>query len=457
MNDLKIGNPFTLDFFKIKNKKKKKYESLFINTKEINTSLEKEYNILHYITPKLKNENKIFDLINFLGDKKEFIKLKSIYELENRKINKQIITHQRKEKKLINFNTVNINSFEEKKINDINLRRLTTEENFIIKMKKYYDNKKKILKLKKEKKYIKSLSQENLCCKFNSENFNRNKNESTFERLFKNKYKYLLKKNKKFKTNDPINIINNLIKNYEKNYILNNHRNNNININENISDSEIKKNNKRFNSQNYSEHNSLKNIKINNNNYIINSSKAINSFSPQKHFKLNKNKNSYSCKEFIIEPNNLNIKLNNNLFSPTNYKKNMTSLNNNNKIGKKELENTNKEITQLYINLSKEENEIINESNIINNNLLEVKFDNILNIKILDTLKKINIFKRQKKNNLNKLKKNKKHQKIRENFSHYKKGLYEFPEVNEYIYGSKKPSLVFGYFKNRPLKLKFKK
>ena len=78
--------------YKSRNNNKIQYKSLFINTKEINTPLGKEYNILHYISPKLKNENKVFDLIHNLFDKKEFLKLKQAYDSEKKKINKQIIT-----------------------------------------------------------------------------------------------------------------------------------------------------------------------------------------------------------------------------------------------------------------------------------------------------------------------------------------------------------------------------
>ena len=79
MNVVKIERSFSSDSldYKTNHKKSKKYESLFINTKEINSSLDKEYNALNFINPKLKNESRVFDLINLLGNKKEFLKLKS--------------------------------------------------------------------------------------------------------------------------------------------------------------------------------------------------------------------------------------------------------------------------------------------------------------------------------------------------------------------------------------------
>ena len=449
MNGEKIENPFSSESldYKINNKKNKKYESLFINTKDINSSLDKEYNALNFINPKLKNESRVFDLINLLGNKKEFLKLKATYENENRKINKDINTHKQAEQNLLNFNTVNINSFDKKKINSDNPIQLSTEDNFIIKMIKYNEKKhqKKYNKnFNKNFHYFKSsLSQDDMIRKniiYNSKKYKKSIRNNIFEKLYRNKYKYE-KKKLKLEVTDPVKIINNLINNYEKKQILNspnNHNNNEINNykNKNENKEKIIKNQRRYNSlislnqesKSLYKSNSIKSINSTNSNNIV-SIKKKSSFSSKYHDKTIKISKSSSCDEFpnIQQPKN-----------DMNY----------------DFSNINE-----FQTIFKEENKIKNDSEEINNNLLDIKFEKYFNkIKIYQSIIKNKFFKTKKKHVIPKFKKGNSHYvNIKENLSQYKKGLYDYAIVNKYIYGSRSPIAVFRGNRNMPVNINLKK
>ena len=431
--------------YKSRNKNKIQYKSLFINTKEINIPLGKEYNVLHYISPKLKNENKVFDLIHNLGDKKEFLKLKQVYDSEKKKINRQIITHRNKKEKSIKFNSVNINSFDKSKMK-LDLPHLTIEDNFMIKIIQFSNNKKKLLNKKlldkKKKKYLNlkyCLSQNDMYRKYTTENTNKN----------------------------TINKINN------KNPLVNN-----FISNENIKNENLTKQDNNNNTQNilnsYNDLNNYKSfssfssnsIQNNNNKYkniIIGTrspSKTANLFHSKN--KLNKNKKCFSCTDFSFKEKNLNSNskkiISSNILN-WNKKEESSNENTNDKKENNKYNfsynknlDYNKAFNEIYSSFFGGDNQLLKDTKEINNNLLEIKFKKYFNnIDIYNNVIKSKSKKKKKKNKVNKLKKN--YKKISENLARYKRGLYDYPEVNEYIYGSRNPIKVFGGFKN-PYKIK---
>ena len=319
------------------------------------------------------------------------------------------------------------------------------------------------------------MSQDDILSKFSTENTSKN--------IIKNA----------FKTNNKINNINN--KNiYVNNYNYTNtfkmdNENNHINNKNNFANIINKNENKNKRNSNY-QLNQLTNNKISSlsSNSLENNGKirknvhfeTINPFSPRSHSKLNKNKKNSSCIEFLAKIKNLNLYLKNNIsLSNQNYKscRNLNSFNNNinnerennssnsssnskNKNKRKKLSNNeeNKKVfDELLCNIAKEENKIKNEVNNINNNLLDIKFKKYINsINYYQNITKTKPKKRKYKSLINKSEKNK-YRKIAENLSHYKKGLYNYAQVNKYIYGSKNPLKVFGGFTIDPYKIKIKK
>ena len=427
--------------YKSRNKNNKKiYKSLFITTEDINAPLSKEYNIFHYISPKIKNENRIFDLIHLLGNRKDFQLQKEIYETEKRKIHKKIITHKDDRLKKINLNAVNVNIFDKNKM-DMDLPQLTLEEFFMVEMIKYFNNKKKLNEKKEEEKKvkllnIKSLSQDDLLSKFSTENTN--------------KYYIRTKRNKNIFNNK------NLLINNNKSPIFSNHT-----VNANIST--------KFNSNNI--------LKNDNESSLTPTSKNINniplytvkSFYSNNHTNLNKNKKSFSYNNFLDNIKQLNLDFKNNLSSPNKLSDNLnlkennnTELSNNNKNTIKKMKlNKNKEddkiFKELYYNFFNEEKLIINKTNEINDNLLDFKYNKYVNkVNIYNNVIEYKYKKNKYKSFINKSNKQKKnkYKKIAENLNRYKKGLYDFPEVNKYIYGSKNPLKVFGASKIKPFQLK---
>ena len=132
-------------------------ESLFLKIKSINNPLNKRYKILPYSQQIIGNENNIFDLIRFQGNKKKFNQFKSIYTEERNKIKKEILIHQKKEKIFKNSNVINIQTFDADKIN-IHSPMSIMEGNFISGLIQYCKNKKiknkKILEYKKKNKFV---------------------------------------------------------------------------------------------------------------------------------------------------------------------------------------------------------------------------------------------------------------------------------------------------------------
>ena len=107
-----------------------------------------------------------------------------------------------------------------------------------------------------------------------------------------------------------------------------------------------------------------------------------------------------------------------------------------------------KAFNELFSNILDEENKLMKECQEINNELSEIRFKKYFNnIEIFNIVSKF----MEKKNKKNKKNKNKQkrnnYDKISENFNRYKRGLYDYPEVNKYIYGSKSPKEVFGGYK----------
>lgn len=428
--------------YKSRNNNKIQYKSLFINTKEINTPLGKEYNILHYISPKLKNENKVFDLIHNLFDKKEFLKLKQAYDSEKKKINKQIITHRNKKEKSIKFNSVNINSFDKSKMK-LDLPHLTIEDNFMIKIIQFSNKKKKLLNKKvldkKKKKYLNlkyCLSQNDMHIKYTTENTN---------------------KNTIYKITNKNPLVNNFISNENiKNENLTKQDNNNKTQNTLNSYNDLNN----YKSLSSFSSNSIQNNNNKHKNIIIGTrspSKTANLFHSKN--KLNINKKCFSCTDFLFKQKNMNsdskkIISSNILNSNKNEESLNENTNDNNKYNfscNKNLD-YNKAFNEIYSSFFEGENQLLKDTKEINNNLLEIKYKKYFNnIDIYNNVVKSISKKRKKKNRVNKLKKN--YKKISENLARYKRGLYDYPEVNEYIYGSRNPIKVFGGFRN-PYKIK---
>ena len=337
--------------YRSRNKKKKEYKSLFISTEEIKTSLNKQYNIFHYIAPKIKNENKIFDLINLLGNKTEFLKEKELYDKEKRKINRQIFTHKDKREDKINFNSVNINKFDKSKMY-LDMPQLTIEEMFMVELIKFRNKRKQLMEIKKEEEekkqkllHLKSLSQDDLLSKFSTENT----------------------KKKIFNTNSQFNIM-------KRNY-------NNFHY---ISPSLSSK--------------SIKNFEYNDNIPPNQTIKA--SLFSKNHTKLNRNKKFLSCKDFLVNIKNINLLLKNNISSrnKTNFNSSPNlkvnnsgesnnfsqitnnSKNKNEKISKNGDKNDNTNVfKELYYNIFKVENKIIKKTNEISDNLLDLKYNRYIN------------------------------------------------------------------------------
>ena len=357
------------DFSDYKRKNKKDFNSLFISTEAINSPIGKEYNIFHYISPKIKNENKIFEIINLLDNKNKFIKEKEIYEAEKRKIDKQIFAHKDNKLEKINLNTVNINTFDKAKLN-LDLPQLTIEENFMVEMikfniKKKIKEKKKIEEDKKRKcLYLKSFSQDDILSKFSTENTKKIKLKDSKNKNFI--------KDRNFLSN---NYKNSIIKNENNKQSLNN---DNIGHSSNINNSSSL---------------SLKlsqNFRRNNNNIHFNTTKLF--FSKNK-TKLNKSKKFLSCTDFLDKIKSINLYSNNKL--PSSIKINFNSSQNLNTSNKIECNHSdfsnnsrNKE-KKLKLNIEKDynnnlfkelcsnifnvENIIIKNTNEINNNLLDIK------------------------------------------------------------------------------------
>ena len=127
------------------------YETIFYNNKLIeNQPLDKRYNIFYHVNDQLENENRIFDLLRNIDDKKDkdFINLKKLYERNKEKIRKKLILRKIEIPKTVNLNGVNIKKINSEKYKNVSSIVLNTEERLLRCFSETY--KTKILKMKKE-------------------------------------------------------------------------------------------------------------------------------------------------------------------------------------------------------------------------------------------------------------------------------------------------------------------
>ena len=370
-------------------------ESLFLKIKSINNPLNKKYRILPYSQQIIRNENNIFDLIRFKGNKKKFNQFKSIYTEEQNKIKKEILIHQQKEKIFKNSNVINIQTFNPDKIN-IHSPMSIMEGNFISGLIQYCKNKKiknkKILEYKKKNKFVfkrasvtqdfnlktlspkKSVSKNKDISSINSNSNNISENSNN-ENYFKMNTNRDLKENSKISHNDKKLKIMSIYDFF---------------LDEEFTPSLESKNEFR---------------------------KTMNSIFYKSYNKLNKDKKSLSADNFFgIQSKKIKV--------------------DGNKDQKLKLRH--KKLSKLFFSkLFKEENKIVGNLNDINNNLLNIKNTN--HIEDLNTI--TNNFRTPKKNLINKYKE------IKENLTSLHKKIYKFPEVNQYIYGSRNPLSIFSKLK----------
>ena len=133
------------------------HKPIFFNIKSINSPLNKKYRILPYTQKILDNENKVFDLIHYLGNQKKFNQLKNIYTEEQNQIKKEIFVQKNKEKFFKNSSVINIETFDTNKIN-IHSPMSILEGNFISGLIHHSKNKQKkrnkMIEFKKRNKFL---------------------------------------------------------------------------------------------------------------------------------------------------------------------------------------------------------------------------------------------------------------------------------------------------------------
>ena len=368
-------------------------ESLFLKIKSINNPLNKRYKILPYSQQIIGNENNIFDLIRFQGNKKKFNQFKSIYTEERNKIKKEILIHQKKEKIFKNSNVINIQTFDADKIN-IHSPMSIMEGNFISGLIQYCKNKKiknkKILEYKKKNKFV--FKRASVTQDFHLKNFSPKKIDS---------------KNKDFSSNNS----------YFSSENSNNENNIKINTKRDIKEnSKISHNDKKLKIMSiydfFMDDDFTPSLESKNE-----FRKTINSIFYRSYNKLSKDKKSLSADNFFgIQSKKIKV--------------------DGNKDQKLKLRH--KKLSKLFFSkLFKEENKIVGNLNDINNNLLNIKNSN--HIEDLKTI--TNNFRTPRKN----LKNN--YRELKENLTSLHKKLYKFPEVNKYIYGSRNPLSIFSKLK----------
>ena len=368
-------------------------ESLFLKIKSINNPLNKRYKILPYSQQIIGNENNIFDLIRFQGNKKKFNQFKSIYTEERNKIKKEILIHQKKEKIFKNSNVINIQTFDADKIN-IHSPMSIMEGNFISGLIQYCKNKKiknkKILEYKKKNKFV--FKRASATQDFHLKNFSPKKIDS---------------KNKDFSINNS----------YFSSENSNNENNIKINTKRDIKEnSKISHNDKKLKIMSiydfFMDDDFTPSLESKNE-----FRKTINSIFYRSYNKLSKDKKSLSADNFFgIQSKKIKV--------------------DGNKDQKLKLRH--KKLSKLFFSkLFKEENKIVGNLNDINNNLLNIKNSN--HIEDLKTI--TNNFRTPRKN----LKNN--YRELKENLTSLHKKLYKFPEVNKYIYGSRNPLSIFSKLK----------
>lgn len=377
------------------------HQFLFLNIKSINSPLNKNYKILPYSQKIIKNENNVFDLIHFLGNAKKFNQLKKIYSDEKNRIKKEILAQKKKEKFFKNSNIINIKTFNADKIN-IHSPMSIMEGNFISGLIEYKNNKqkkkKKILDFQKKNKFVFK------------------KPSQTLNNFFRKKNRISLKDNNLFlEENKDVSNVNSISD------INNNSQNNTIVEQTN----DLKQDNKITNNGNKSKY-SIFNLfneeypeTIEDKNEFR---KTINSIFYRAYNKLNKDKKSLSADNFFgIQSKKIKLEGNKNQILNLRHKK----------------------LSKLFFSkLFKEENKIVGNLNQINNNLINIKYSNYL--EEMNTINIINshTFRTPKKKNI--------YKKIKENLNSFHKNIYEFPEVNKYIYGSRNPLSIFSKLKIKP-------
>ncbi len=365
---------------------------IFLSMNQINFPINKKYRILPYTTKIIKNENNVFDLIHYLGNKKKYFQLKEIYEEAKNNIKKRMLLDKKKEKKYIISNKINIKTFDFDKIN-VHSPISIMEGNFISGLIDYCKYKKKkeekILKLKQKNKFV----------------FKKPKlNQDSVVKANKNKRKtisYLCIGNKNTEEEKKTN-----------NEILNDSKTSNL-------DNQFK----------FCSINSIEDVpmSLENRNELRKIKKSI---LLKNYNKLNKDKKSLSADNFFgIQSKKIKL--------DGNYKEQNLNL-------------KHKKITKLFFSkIFKEENNIENNLKDINNDLIDIKFTNFIdntNIlfndnNLISNSKTLNNFHTPRKNKFKYLK---------ENLTTFKKSIYEFPEVNKYIYGTRNPLKLFSKLKTKP-------
>ena len=355
-------------------------QSLFFNIKNINSPLDKRYKILPYSQQIIKNENNVFDLIYLKGNKKRFNQLKNTYLEEKNKIRKEFFSQKQKEKIFKSSNIININTFDEDKIN-IHSPMSVMEGNFMTCLIQYCKNKKKriqkMIEFKKKNKFVFKIKRPALTQNLFFNRFKIKNRKGLFEKM--NNFS---EENKAISNDSFTNSINNSEKNNNENTIKFSSINNILIEDDSVSLS--KKNEFR---------------------------KTMNSIFSRTYNKFNKDKKSLSANNFFgIQSKKIKL------------------------FGTKEqkMDLKHKKLTKLFFSkVFKEENNIVKKLNEINNDLLDFKYKSHYFDNETD-----NIFITPKRKNNYKL--------INENLTSLHKQIYEFPETNEYIYGSRNPTTIFS-------------
>ena len=382
---------------------------LFLNIKSINSPLNKKYKILPYSQKIIRNENNVFDLIHFLGNKKKYNQLKKIYTDEQNKIKKEILIQKKKEKFYKNPNIINIKTFDIDKIN-IHSPMSIMEGNFISGLIQYSKNK---------QKKMKKMTEHNKKNKFVF------KRASTAQDLTLNNY-FRKKNRNSIKGENKMNLLKDINNFVEDNKDISDISNsNNTNSKTDIKSNKI--NGLREESKNSDNYNKLRFSSIfnlldeeypesveNKNEFR----KTINSIFFRSYNKLNRDKKSLSAENFFgIQSKKTKLDGNKDQILNLRHKK----------------------LSKLFFSkLFNEENKIVGNLNEINNNLINLKYSNHAeNLKNFNTVS-THTFRTHRKNV---------YKTIKENLTTLHKKIYEFPVVNKYIYGSRNPLSLFSKLK----------
>ena len=187
----------------------------------VNSPLSKKYNILPYTQQIIKNENNIFDIIYYKGNKKKFNYIKNIYINEKSKIKNQILTQSKKDKIFKSSKIINIKTFDLDKIS-VHSPLSLFEGTLISGLIRHLNNKKiaqkKILENNKKNKLV--LKRPSLSLKKNItlNNFLNKKQNNFFSeenKIISNNNSYIENNNETLNNDSKINFssINNLFDN----------------------------------------------------------------------------------------------------------------------------------------------------------------------------------------------------------------------------------------------------